>query len=89
MVTVHFDCKYRGLDVVSSRSARLLGGNQLAKMVNPQVQYVFGIDRPERSLRLTMDTVFIEDDMPKRTRVYEGAFSDFKKYLPTILSNNT
>ena len=69
--------------------ARLLGGNQLAKMVNPQVQYVFGIDRPERSLRLTMDTVFIEDDMPKRTRVYEGAFSDFKKYLPTILSNNT
>ena len=28
VVTVHFDCKYRGLDVVSSRSARLLGGNR-------------------------------------------------------------
>lgn len=27
-VTVHFDCKYRGIDVVSSRQARLLGGNR-------------------------------------------------------------
>lgn len=25
---VHFDCKFRGIDVVSSRSARLLGGNR-------------------------------------------------------------
>lgn len=25
---VHYDCIYRGLDVVSSRSARLLGGNR-------------------------------------------------------------
>jgi hypothetical protein len=27
-VTVHFDCVYKGLVVVSSRSARLLGGNR-------------------------------------------------------------
>ena len=27
-VTVHFDCIYRGIDVVSSRQARLLGGNR-------------------------------------------------------------
>ena len=27
-VTVHFDCKYKGIDVVSSRQARLLGGNR-------------------------------------------------------------
>ena len=27
-VTVHFDCLFRGIDVVSSRSARLLGGNR-------------------------------------------------------------
>lgn len=27
-VTAHFDCLYRGLDVVSTRSARLLGGNR-------------------------------------------------------------
>ena len=27
-VTVHFDCMYRGLDVVSSRNARLLGANR-------------------------------------------------------------
>lgn len=27
-VTVHFDCMYKGIDVVSSRSARLLGGNR-------------------------------------------------------------
>ncbi len=26
--TVHFDCMYKGLDVVSTRSARLLGGNR-------------------------------------------------------------
>lgn len=28
VVQVHYDCKFRGLDVVSSRSARLLGGNR-------------------------------------------------------------
>lgn len=27
-VTVHYDCIYRGIDAVSSRSARLLGGNR-------------------------------------------------------------
>ncbi|KAK9835789.1 hypothetical protein WJX74_008084 [Apatococcus lobatus] len=27
-VTVHFDCLYKGIDVASSRSARLLGGNR-------------------------------------------------------------
>ena len=69
--------------------ARLLGGNQVAKMVTPKINYVFGLDRPERSLRLSMDTVFMEDDLPRRNRVYEGAFSDFKKYLPTILANTT
>lgn len=69
--------------------ARLLGGHQVAKMVTPQINYVFSIDRPERSLRLTMDTVFQEDDVAKRNRVFDGAFSDFKKYLPTILANNT
>mmetsp|Transcript_10873 Transcript_10873/g.30806 ORF Transcript_10873/g.30806 Transcript_10873/m.30806 type:complete len:242 (+) Transcript_10873:139-864(+) len=28
LVEVHFDCYFRGLDVVSTRSARLLGGNR-------------------------------------------------------------
>ncbi|GMH45624.1 hypothetical protein BSKO_13581 [Bryopsis sp. KO-2023] len=28
-VVVHYDCKFRGIDVVSSRSARLLGGNRV------------------------------------------------------------
>lgn len=69
--------------------ARLVGGNQIAKMITPKINFVFGIDRPERSLRLTMDTVFQEDDVAKRNRVFDGAFSDFKKYLPTILANNT
>lgn len=27
-VTVHFDCKFRGIDAVSTRSARTLGGNR-------------------------------------------------------------
>ncbi|GLC36493.1 hypothetical protein PLESTB_000154200 [Pleodorina starrii] len=27
-IVVHYDCLYRGLDVVSSRNARLLGGNR-------------------------------------------------------------
>jgi len=68
--------------------ARLLGGNQVAKLVTPKITSVYSIDRPERSLRLTMDNVIIEDDSPKRIRVYDGAFFDFKKYLPTILANN-
>lgn len=72
-----------------SKDARLIGGNQLAKMVTPKINYVFTIDRPERSLRLTMDTVFQEDDIAKRNRVFDGQFTDFKKYLPTILANNT
>lgn len=69
--------------------ARLLGGNQIAKMVSPKIGSVYSIDRPERSLRLTMDNVIVEDDATKKLRVYDGAFSDFKKYLPTILANNT
>ena len=28
LATIHFDCTYRGIDVVSSRQARLLGGNR-------------------------------------------------------------
>ena len=71
------------------RDARLLGGNQVAKLATPKINHIFSIDRPERSLRLTMDNVIIEDDAPKKIRVYDGAFSDFKKYLPTILANNT
>ncbi len=69
--------------------ARLLGGNQVAKLVSPKINTIYSIDRPERSLRLTMDNVIVEDDAAKKIRVYEGAFSDFKKYLPTILANNT
>jgi len=68
--------------------ARLLGGNQIAKMVSPKIGAVYSIDRPERSLRLTMHNVIVEDDAAKRLPVYDGAFSDFKKYLPTILANN-
>lgn len=69
--------------------ARLLGGNQVAKLVTPKISTVYSIDRPERSLRLTMDNVIVEDDLAKKVRIYDGAFSDFKKYLPTILANNT
>jgi len=73
----------------SVKDARLIGGNMVAKMITPKINWIFGIDRPERSLRLTMDGVFMEDDLPKRNRVFDGAFADFKKYLPTILANNT
>lgn len=34
---VHYDCLYRGLDVVSSRSARLLGGNRTIAEVSGTV----------------------------------------------------
>lgn len=39
-VQVHFDCMYKGIDVVSSRQARLLGGNRTISEVraNPAVQ---------------------------------------------------
>lgn len=33
-VMVHFDCKYRGLSVVSTRTARVLGGNRTVAEVN-------------------------------------------------------
>lgn len=68
--------------------ARLLGGNQIAKMVSPKISHIYSIDRPERSLKLTMDNVILEDATARRMRVYDGAFGDFKKYLPTILANN-
>ena len=33
---VHFDCLYKGIDVASSRSARLLGGNRtVAEVCSP------------------------------------------------------
>ena len=31
---MHFDCIYRGIDVVSSRQARLLGGNRTISEVH-------------------------------------------------------
>ena len=39
LVTVHFDCLFRGIDVVSSRSARLLGGN---RVVAEPLQFIVG-----------------------------------------------
>ena len=69
--------------------ARLVGGNQIAKMVSPKISAVYNIDRPDRSLRLTMHNVITENDEAKKMPVYDGAFSDFKKYLHTILANNT
>lgn len=39
LVTVHFDCLFRGIDVVSSRSARLLGGN---RVVAEPLQFIAG-----------------------------------------------
>eukprot|EP00197_Chlamydomonas_leiostraca_P013001 CAMPEP_0202865896 /NCGR_PEP_ID=MMETSP1391-20130828/6645_1 /ASSEMBLY_ACC=CAM_ASM_000867 /TAXON_ID=1034604 /ORGANISM="Chlamydomonas leiostraca, Strain SAG 11-49" /LENGTH=236 /DNA_ID=CAMNT_0049545785 /DNA_START=23 /DNA_END=733 /DNA_ORIENTATION=+ len=38
-VVVHYDCLYRGIDVVSSRAARLLGGN---RTVAEPYEYVVG-----------------------------------------------
>lgn len=38
-VVVHFDCLYRGLDVASSREARLLGGN---RTVSEPYEFVIG-----------------------------------------------
>ncbi|KAG2433460.1 hypothetical protein HXX76_008517 [Chlamydomonas incerta] len=38
-IVVHYDCLYRGLDVVSSRSARLLGGN---RTIAEPYEYVVG-----------------------------------------------
>ena len=69
--------------------ARLIGGNATPKMVNDEISSIFGIDRPERSLRLSMKNIFVEDDKIQLSTVYDGAFSDFKKYLPTILANNS
>jgi hypothetical protein len=69
--------------------ARLIGGKAVPKMIDEEVSAVFGIDRPERSLRLSMKSILVEDDKIQLMPVYDGAFSDFKKYLPTILANNT
>ncbi|KAK9909054.1 hypothetical protein WJX75_006551 [Coccomyxa subellipsoidea] len=42
-VTVHFDCIYKGINVVSSRQARLLGGNRTISersvIVPPELGY--------------------------------------------------
>ena len=34
LLQVHFDCMYKGIDVVSSRQARLLGGNRTISEVS-------------------------------------------------------
>ncbi|KAL0048996.1 hypothetical protein WJX82_003950 [Trebouxia sp. C0006] len=41
LVTVHFDCMYKSLDVVSSRSARLLGAN---RSIAEPVEFTAGLD---------------------------------------------
>lgn len=38
-VTVHFDCIFRGIDAVSSRSARVLGENRI---IAEPIQFVVG-----------------------------------------------
>ncbi|CAL5219327.1 g1138 [Coccomyxa viridis] len=38
-VKVHFDCMYKGIDVVSSRQARLLGGN---RTISEPIEFVAG-----------------------------------------------
>lgn len=35
-VQVHFDCRFRGIDAVSSRYARTLGGNRTIAEVRPE-----------------------------------------------------
>lgn len=52
-VVVHFDCLYRGIDVVSSRSARLLGGN---RVVAEPFQFTAGGGVSTNAIRIAGDS---------------------------------
>mmetsp|Transcript_13403 Transcript_13403/g.33818 ORF Transcript_13403/g.33818 Transcript_13403/m.33818 type:complete len:247 (+) Transcript_13403:95-835(+) len=52
VVTVHYDCYFRGIDVVSSRSARLLGGN---RTIAEPIDVVAGGSLPRVSNKATFD----------------------------------
>lgn len=48
-VTVHFDCMYRGIDVVSSRAARLLGGN---RTIAEPFQFIAGESVSQKKVKM-------------------------------------
>lgn len=51
LLQVHFDCVYKTLTVVSSRSSKLLGGNRVIAQVSPQTPPLFGkrlVTKPNR-----------------------------------------
>lgn len=68
--------------------ARLLGGTSTNIHIKQNVDSVYHLDRPERSLQLTMQDVVFNDKDMHLMDVYRGPFFDFKKYLGTILENN-
>lgn len=71
---------------VSIEGSRLLGALEKDQL-NAKIDSIYGLSRPERSLRFSMQNVHVEDKKPVVTTVYDASFSDFKKYLPTILEN--
>ncbi|CAK0743738.1 hypothetical protein CVIRNUC_001493 [Coccomyxa viridis] len=52
-VKVHFDCMYKGIDVVSSRQARLLGGN---RTISEPLEFVAGGAVAGAAVKKTTDT---------------------------------
>lgn len=48
LLQVHFDCIYKGIDVVSSRQARLLGGNRTISEVRLGIQIACTLNAEDR-----------------------------------------
>ncbi len=68
--------------------ARLLGGTKFETHLQHNVDTVYTLDRPERSLQFSMKNLIFNDKQPYLMPVFNGAFFDMKKYLHSILENN-
>lgn len=78
-VLVHFDVMYRGIDVVSSRSARLLGGN---RTIAEPFEFIVGEPVQEQAARMMSDSaggLFSGQGGPKPPQALSNAVLGMEK----------
>lgn len=68
----------------------LLGWDALQKeRINKDVDAIYHIERPDRSVRIKMETVRpTEEREVYREKVYDGPFLQFKRHLVSIMDNH-
>jgi hypothetical protein len=71
------------------KTARMLGWDAIQKL-DRNVDAVYHLERPDRSLRIKMETVrpLEEQHGVYVDKVYDGPFLQFKRYIVNILDNH-